>query len=101
MSSTIPIRVAAEVVLPLSEPREATYTEGRTFMADRVEWSHRLLVGDEYGDQFSVTLFGPDSWNDTVAWSADYVPSWVPRPPDGWDAAVLAIAAEFAEAVAR
>lgn len=94
---TAPSRVCVEWAIPLTEPREFTHKPtGETCVGVRVRWQAFVSPGDWRGVT-PVMLFAADSKNTHIAWdvsAGDEVPDWVPRPPDGWDAAVVALRAE-------
>lgn len=85
-------RIAAEVVLTLDKPKLVKQQgSGRLITVDRVKWSVAA-----YGDGRMIRdcrAFGDDYRNAEVAGA------WVPLPPDGWDAAVVAFHRSLAEAV--
>lgn len=94
---TAPSVARVEWEIPLTEPRRFTYgLTGETCAGVYVKWVAFVSPGDWRGVT-SVTLFAADSKNTNIAWDVsdgDKVPDWVPRPPDGWDAAVVELRAE-------
>lgn len=97
IKTTAPSRVCVEWEIPLTEPREFTYgPRGETCAGVYVRWQAYVGPGDRRGVT-SVALFAADFKNTEIAWDVsdgDEVPDWVPHPPDGWDAAVVALRAE-------
>lgn len=82
--------VRAEVLIALPEPREVPTFRGDSIAATHVMWERRVRrdsEGDDH-DLVSTTLFADDFCNVTLYGD---IPSWVPRPPDGWDAGVVAV----------
>lgn len=94
---TAPSRVCVEWAIPLTEPREFTHKPtGEMCVGVYVKWEALVLPGDWHGVT-SVMLFAADFKSAEIAFHVspgDEVPDWVPRPPDGWDAAVVALRAE-------
>jgi len=95
---TAPSSVRVEWEIPLTEPREFTYAPtGEKCAGVYVRWQAYGLSGNWRGVT-SVTLFAADHKNAEIAFdvsSGNEVPDWVPRPPDGWDAAIVAGGAEY------
>lgn len=94
---TAPLSVSVEWKIPLTEPREFTYgPTGETRVGICVRWWAFVVPGGWRGVT-SVTMFSADSYNTEIAYDVSdgyEVPDWVPRPPDGWDATIVALRAE-------
>lgn len=101
VAAATPLRIDAEYVFRLTEPTKVSdRILDRSIVATRIHWRHTADLGSGY-NHFDVTAFTDEHGNVTITSIEDNVPSWVPRPPAGWNAAVVAFVNEHAAAVSQ
>lgn len=93
-----PLRVEANVHFELDEAVAVPNHKGDVFQASVVHWQHYVTSEVDFT---TVTAFNAENTNNTTwyvgaeSWH-DEVPAWVPEPPTGWDAAVIAFSDSLA-----
>lgn len=73
---------------------EYTGWDGQRFTPSLVGWHREYHYGEDYGTR--VLIYDSKISTSVRFESGDDVPAWVPRPPKGWDAGVVAVIAALA-----